>query len=258
MTDNRYDGDDREIALLRADLAAEGLLPDLPTSLEPTAASAAAMLARVKQMAATQTPQPPETTQQPTPTTTFESPTPAVVVPTKNPISAHRGMFALAASIVLATAVAIPLVNRATHPETVVVADAPIEATVQNELVPERIAPRGAVDLEADAAWQFQTSVAWTAEPGVLSVITIGSSSCPTLAEPTAVAEGSGVRIALERSSAEACTADSTATESLVTVPADLDNGAPLSVWIGAGEYVVQPRPAADSPGPRAVVETNG
>ncbi|MCL1900419.1 MAG: hypothetical protein FWG11_07935 [Promicromonosporaceae bacterium] len=38
---------DREIAALRAEMLASGLLPDLPAAAEPTAASAATMLARV-------------------------------------------------------------------------------------------------------------------------------------------------------------------------------------------------------------------
>ena len=94
-------------------------------------------------------------------------------------------------------------------------ADLPMEAGAYGRGLPE-----GVLEMPMDA----RSGAAWAAEDGFLYVFTIGSSSCPTLAEGEAsVAEG-GVVVTLVPPSTEGmCTTDMAATTTVVAVPDGVD-----------------------------------
>lgn len=92
---------------------------------------------------------------------------------------------------------------------------------------------------------------AWTAEPGLLYVITYGSSSCPVLAEAQAESAESGVQVTLIPPPADGiCTMDWAPTTTVVAVPEGTDETAPLSVALGDQATVeVAPRAAEGEAG---------
>ncbi|WP_423462564.1 hypothetical protein ACO229_19945 [Promicromonospora sp. MS192] len=110
--------------------------------------------------------------------------------------------------------------------------------------------------------------VAWSPEEGLLYVVTNGSSSCPTLAEPEAtfgagaksdaVAAADGV-LSVQLLPAEdgICTMDFVPTTTVVQVPAEADTGEEIPVMLGdKGKVELMPRPAAGEPGPVAWLES--
>jgi hypothetical protein len=97
---------------------------------------------------------------------------------------------------------------------------------------------------------------AWAPEEGLLYVVTYGSSSCPTTAEPQAAHDGGTVVVTLvPPPDDEICTMDYAPTTSVVGVPAGADSGEPVTVRLGDGWTVeLAPRAGPDQPGPPAWV----
>lgn len=110
--------------------------------------------------------------------------------------------------------------------------------------------------------------VAWAPVEGLLYVVTNGSSSCPTYAEPEAVIGSGGksdgvdakdgvLAVRLVPPSDGICTMDFVPTTTVVEVPAESDNGQPLPVMLGEkGKVELQPRPAEGEPGPVAWLDS--
>ena len=97
-----------------------------------------------------------------------------------------------------------------------------------------------------DAPTEGGTGAAWSAEPGLLFVVTFGSSTCPVLAEPDASVQGSDVVVTFDEVPADAvCTMDYVPVTSVVEVPDDVDASSDVSVVLGDRGTVVVP-PAAD------------
>ncbi|QAY70227.1 hypothetical protein [Xylanimonas protaetiae] len=96
-----------------------------------------------------------------------------------------------------------------------------------------------------------RAGVVWSAQAGVLYVVTWGSSSCPTLAA-AATGDADGVTVTFVPLPADAaCTADLGPTTSAVAVPEGADDGADLTVTLDSlGTVVVPPREAAGVTGP--------
>ena len=104
--------------------------------------------------------------------------------------------------------------------------------------------------------------VAWAPEEGLLYVVTNGSSSCPTFAEPEASigsgGKASGVSAAdgvlavrLVPPNDGICTMDFVPTTTVVEVPAESDTGQPVPVMLGdKGKVELQARTAEGEPGP--------
>lgn len=97
---------------------------------------------------------------------------------------------------------------------------------------------------------------AWAPEAGLLYVVTYGSSSCPTTAEPRAAHDGGAVVVTLVPPPEDAiCTMDYAPTTSVVGVPAGADTGEPVTVRLGEhGTVELAPRPGPVDPGPPAWV----
>lgn len=112
--------------------------------------------------------------------------------------------------------------------------------------------------------------VAWAPEPGLLYVVTNGSSSCPTLAEPEAtIGAGSGgkagdvaaadgvLTVTLVPPSQGICTMDFVPTTTVVEAPAEADTGQPVPVMLGdKGTVELEPRSADGKPGPVAWLDS--
>lgn len=97
-----------------------------------------------------------------------------------------------------------------------------------------------------DAPTEGGTGAAWSAEPGLLFVVTYGSSTCPVLAEPDAEVEGGDVVVTFVDIPADTpCTMDYVPSTSVVAVPDDVDPSGEVSVVLGTFGTVVVP-PAAD------------
>jgi hypothetical protein len=102
----------------------------------------------------------------------------------------------------------------------------------------------------ADAPTEGGTGAAWSAEPGLLLVVTFGSSTCPVLAEDDAAVEGSDVVVSFVDIPADtACTMDYVPATSVVAVPDDVDASADVSVVLGDHGTVVVPPSAEGSAG---------
>lgn len=102
----------------------------------------------------------------------------------------------------------------------------------------------------ADAPTEGGTGAAWSAEPGLLLVVTFGSSTCPLLAEDDAAVEGSDVVVSFVDIPADtACTMDYVPATSVVAVPDDVDTSADVSVVLGDRGTVVVPPPAEGAAG---------
>lgn len=109
---------------------------------------------------------------------------------------------------------------------------------------------------------------AWAPVEGLLYVVTNGSSSCPTFAEPEAtigsggkapgVAAADGVlAVRLIPPGDGICTMDFVPTTTVVEVPAESDTGRPVPVMLGdKGKVELQPRPAEGKPGPVAWLDS--
>lgn len=114
--------------------------------------------------------------------------------------------------------------------------------------------------------------VAWSPEPGLLYVVTNGSSSCPTFAEPAAtigaggktggktggVAAADGVlTVSFVPASDGICTMDFVPTTTIVETPAESDNGRQVPVVLGdKGTVELEPRDVDGEPGPVAWLDS--
>jgi hypothetical protein len=110
--------------------------------------------------------------------------------------------------------------------------------------------------------------VAWAPESGLLYVVTNGSSSCPTFAEPQAtigaggksagVAAADGVlTVTLVPAEDGICTMDFVPTTTVVEAPAEADTGRPVPVQLDdKGRVELQPRSADGEPGPVAWLDS--
>ncbi len=109
---------------------------------------------------------------------------------------------------------------------------------------------------------------AWAPVEGLLYVVTNGSSSCPTFAEPEATLGSGGKRggvdaengvltVQLVPPSDGICTMDFVPTTTVVEVPAEADTGEPVPVVLGdKGTVELEPRPAEGEPGPVAWLDS--
>jgi hypothetical protein len=110
--------------------------------------------------------------------------------------------------------------------------------------------------------------VAWAPVEGLLYVVTNGSSSCPTYAEPEATlgaggksagvaAEDGVLSVVLMPPSEGICTMDFVPTTSVVEVPAESDTGQKIPVMLGdKGKVELLPRTAEGEPGPVAWLDS--
>lgn len=78
-----------------------------------------------------------------------------------------------------------------------------------------------------------KAGVAWTAEPGLVYVVTNGSSSCPVIAEVSASLEGDEAVVGLLPPKDGMCTMDWAPTTSVVGMPDDVADGAAVTVRLG-------------------------
>ncbi|MEL7977198.1 hypothetical protein AAG589_15140 [Isoptericola sp. F-RaC21] len=109
----------------------------------------------------------------------------------------------------------------------------------------------------AQGTFDSPAGAAWSPTPGVLLVVTYGSSSCPRLAEAEAGWDGAheAVDVGMVEPDPGPCTMDYAPTTSAVAVPPDADAGAPVTVRLGdLGEVEVTPRAADGEAGPVAWV----
>lgn len=110
--------------------------------------------------------------------------------------------------------------------------------------------------------------VAWAPVGGLLYVVTNGSSSCPTFAEPEATIGSGGksagvdaadgvLTVQLTPPSDGICTMDFVPTTTVVEVPAEADTGQSVPVVLGdKGKVELLPRPAEGEPGPVAWLDS--
>lgn len=110
--------------------------------------------------------------------------------------------------------------------------------------------------------------VAWAPETGLLYVVTNGSSSCPTFAEPEATIGSGGksggvdaadgmLTVTFLPADNGICTMDFVPTTTVVEVPAESDTGEPVPVQLGdKGKVELQPRGADGEPGPVAWLDS--
>ncbi|AEG43226.1 hypothetical protein [Isoptericola variabilis] len=115
--------------------------------------------------------------------------------------------------------------------------------------LPEGVA--GATDSPVGAAW--------APADGLLYVVTYGSSSCPTTAEPQAADDAGTLVVTLVPPPADAiCTMDYAPTTSVVGMPDGADADGPVSVRLGdAGTVEVPPRPGTGEAGQAAWVTSS-
>ncbi|MGW2091989.1 hypothetical protein [Promicromonospora sukumoe] len=110
--------------------------------------------------------------------------------------------------------------------------------------------------------------VAWAPEAGLLYVVTNGSSSCPTFAEPEATIGSGGKSAGVDAADGVLtvtfvpadngiCTMDFVPTTTVVEVPAEADTGKPVPVQLDdKGKVELQPRSADGEPGPVAWLDS--
>jgi hypothetical protein len=97
-----------------------------------------------------------------------------------------------------------------------------------------------------DGPTEGGTGAAWSAEQGLLYVITYGSSTCPLVAEPDATVQGTEVVVTFVEIPEDAvCTMDLVPATSVVAVPDDVDASAEVTAVLGDQGSVVVP-PAVD------------
>ncbi|MBD5785362.1 hypothetical protein IF650_04135 [Cellulosimicrobium terreum] len=89
------------------------------------------------------------------------------------------------------------------------------------------------------------TGAAWSAEPGLLYVVTSGSSTCPLVAEPDAQVRDGEVVVTFVDLPDGPCTMDLVPATSVVAVPDDADPSGEVTVVLGDKGTVVVP-PAQD------------
>lgn len=128
--------------------------------------------------------------------------------------------------------------------------DAVLEAGVTGSGLPDGVTPPD--DSGSPGA-------GWAPDDGLLYVVTFGSSTCPVVAEPEATLAGSTLTVAVGATSDGPCTMDLVPTTSVVGVPDDVDEDAPVTVDLGDDVVLdVQPRSAAGSAGPITWAPTSG
>lgn len=136
----------------------------------------------------------------------------------------------------------------ATAPETATVAPSIADVTPEAGAVGAGV-PEGATPPDDSGS----PGAGWTADDGLLYIVTFGSSTCPLVAEPQAVLDEGSLQITFADVPEGPCTMDFVPTTSVVSVPDDVDESAPITVLIAEGQVVeVQPRPAEGEPGPIA------
>lgn len=119
-----------------------------------------------------------------------------------------------------------------------------------------------------EGSTESTVGVAWSPVEGLLYVVTNGSSSCPTYAEPEATfgadgksagasAEDGVLVVQLLPPSDGICTMDFVPTTTIVETPPEADTGEPLPVMLDdKGQVELQPRPAEGEPGPVAWLDS--
>lgn len=119
-----------------------------------------------------------------------------------------------------------------------------------------------------EGSTEATVGVAWAPAEGLLYVVTNGSSSCPTLAEPEAdfgsggkapgvAAEDGVLAVRFVPSNDGICTMDFVPTTTVVETPAEADTGEPIPVMLGdKGQVELQPRAAEGEPGPVAWLDS--
>ncbi|WP_285107689.1 hypothetical protein [Promicromonospora sp. MEB111] len=119
-----------------------------------------------------------------------------------------------------------------------------------------------------EGSTESTAGVAWAPEPGLLYVVTNGSSSCPTFAEPEAtigsggksdgVAAADGVlAVTFVPADNGICTMDFVPTTTVVEAPAEADTGRPVPVQLGdKGKVELEPRDADGEAGPVAWLDS--
>ncbi|MFE5309677.1 hypothetical protein [Isoptericola sp. NPDC056605] len=113
----------------------------------------------------------------------------------------------------------------------------------------------------AEGTFDSPAGAAWSPTPGVLLVVTYGSSSCPRVAEAEAAWDDAheAVVVDLVEPDPGPCTMDYAPTTSAVAVPSDADAGTPVTVRLGdLGEVEVRPRAKDATAGPVAWVPAAG
>ncbi|GAB3087077.1 hypothetical protein [Isoptericola nanjingensis] len=113
----------------------------------------------------------------------------------------------------------------------------------------------------AEGTFDSPAGVAWSPTPGVLLVVTYGSSTCPRLAEAEAGWDDAheAVVVGMVEPEPGPCTMDYAPTTSAVAVPPDADAGTPVTVRLGdLGEVEVSPRAKDATAGPVAWVPAAG
>lgn len=117
----------------------------------------------------------------------------------------------------------------------------PLEAGATGKGLPEGV--EGSTSSPAGAAW--------SPEPGLIYVVTNGSSSCPIIAEVTATEEAGEVVVGLLPKKDGICTMDWGPTTSVVEVPDGVEDGAEVTVRLGDHEALTLPARETDgAPGP--------
>ncbi|SKC74935.1 hypothetical protein [Krasilnikoviella flava] len=109
----------------------------------------------------------------------------------------------------------------------------------------------------AEGTFDSPAGAGWSPTPGVLLVVTYGSSTCPRLAEAEAGWGGrhEAIDVGLVDPDPGPCTMDYVPTTSAVAVPPDADAGSGVTVRLGdIGKVEVAPRAADGEAGPLAWV----
>lgn len=95
-----------------------------------------------------------------------------------------------------------------------------------------------------------------TTDPTLLYVVTFGSSTCPSVADPTATSTGAGaVEVTFPEPGDGACTQDYVPATTVVALPDDVDGAADLTVAVGTWGSATL---AAGSDAPGWVLATEG
>ncbi|MFE6968800.1 hypothetical protein [Isoptericola sp. NPDC057653] len=113
----------------------------------------------------------------------------------------------------------------------------------------------------AEGTMDSPAGAGWSPTPGVLLVVTYGSSTCPLLAQPEGERDSSGgtAVVTFEKLPDGPCTMDYMPTTSAVALPEGADGGDPLTVRLGdRGTVEVAPRGAEGETGPIAWVAPKG
>ncbi|NKY38215.1 hypothetical protein [Cellulomonas septica] len=143
-----------------------------------------------------------------------------------------------------------PSASTTTEASPQAIQDAVLEAGVTGSGLPEGVTPPD--DSGSPGA-------GWAPDDGLLYVITFGSSTCPIVTEPEATVAGGTLTVTVAATSQGPCTMDFVPTTSVVGVPDDVDESAPVTVDLGDQVVLdVQPRSAAGAAGPITWAPTPG